>query len=224
VRYVVDLVNNAQPDFFYTSSVITYWTVVEINAAIVCACLMTMKPLLARIFPRFFNSVPSAPSNPGSDNWVNPPTIGSKPSRDPLRGSGNRRSPRSRDSLDEIHEEDGGSADPFVTDPEKAAALADDSGSLRGVHPADIGVAVSDDSTPSPTSEAGDRGELRPPPRTHLRPPQARHSSGAFYESASDTELPSGSSSGPYFGAGHVRPPPKGNFYDSASDRVDTPS
>jgi len=216
----VDLVNNFQPDFFYTSSVLTYWTVVEINGAIVCACLMTLKPLFARFFPRFFNSAVSAPSNPDSNKWVNPPTIGSKPSRDPL----NRRSPRPRDSLDEIHEEGRYSTDAFATDPEKAAVLAEDASSLRQVRPGDIGVALSDQSTPSPTSEPGDRGELSPPPRTHLRPPQVRHSGGAFYESASDNELPSAASSGPSFGAGYRRPPPRGNFYDSASDRVETPS
>lgn len=33
-----------------------YWTSVEVNAAITCACIMTLKPLIQRIFPRLLST------------------------------------------------------------------------------------------------------------------------------------------------------------------------
>lgn len=41
------------------------WTAVEVNVAIVCACLITLKPVGAKMFPRLFTPHPSA-SIPGS--------------------------------------------------------------------------------------------------------------------------------------------------------------
>jgi len=200
VRYVADLINTVTDDFFYRQTAVTYWTLVEVNGAITCACLMTVKPLVARLFPRLFSSAISAPSEPGSDRWIKPPTIGSKPSRDPLNpGNASARQQHPRDSLEDIYEEHGAGA--FATDPEKAAAMADEDGG--------IGMAVSVDSSASTKSESGDRGKLSPPPITHLRPPQARHSGGAFYESASDNDMSSAASSGPHFGAGHTKPQPQ---------------
>ena len=45
-----------------------YWTAAEVNLAIVCACLSTLKPLLARVLPRLVQSLrddKSDGSNPG---------------------------------------------------------------------------------------------------------------------------------------------------------------
>ncbi|KAH6633884.1 hypothetical protein B0J18DRAFT_470636 [Chaetomium sp. MPI-SDFR-AT-0129] len=44
------------PDFTYVAAELSYLTAVEINGAIVCACVMTLKPLLARLFPRTWGS------------------------------------------------------------------------------------------------------------------------------------------------------------------------
>ncbi|KAK1764388.1 hypothetical protein QBC33DRAFT_594971 [Phialemonium atrogriseum] len=35
-----------------------YWSAVEVNAAISCACVMTLKPLVARMFPRLLSTAP----------------------------------------------------------------------------------------------------------------------------------------------------------------------
>lgn len=36
----------------YSSATLSYWTSIEVNAATSCACIMTLKPLIVRIFPR----------------------------------------------------------------------------------------------------------------------------------------------------------------------------
>jgi len=33
------------------------WTSVEVNLAIICACLMMLKPLVAKFFPKLFESI-----------------------------------------------------------------------------------------------------------------------------------------------------------------------
>jgi hypothetical protein len=33
----------------------SHWNCVEVNVAIVCACLMTMKPLICRLWPRLLD-------------------------------------------------------------------------------------------------------------------------------------------------------------------------
>lgn len=75
------------PDFTYVAAELSYLTAVEINGAIVCACVMTLKPLLAKFFPRVLSSRASASSsnpNRASDTLVGgPPTIGSRPSKPP---------------------------------------------------------------------------------------------------------------------------------------------
>ncbi|GAB1309882.1 Rhodopsin domain-containing protein [Madurella fahalii] len=74
------------PDFTYVAAELSYLTAVEVNGAIVCACVMTLKPLLAKFFPRVLSSRASrSSSNPNraSDTLVGPPTIGSRPSKAP---------------------------------------------------------------------------------------------------------------------------------------------
>ncbi|KAL2192649.1 hypothetical protein P885DRAFT_47254 [Corynascus similis CBS 632.67] len=94
-------------DFTYVAAELSYMTAVETNGAIVCACVMTLKPLLARLFPRVWGSTGSSgarytyasgsgsgsgrrykrkryPANGlggGSDGFSGPPTIGSLPSK-----------------------------------------------------------------------------------------------------------------------------------------------
>lgn len=67
---------------------LSYLTAVEINGAIVCACVMTLKPLLVKFCPRLLSARSSGSrSNPNraSDSLVGgPPTIGSRPSKGPL--------------------------------------------------------------------------------------------------------------------------------------------
>ena len=87
------------PDFTYAAAALSHLTAVEINGAIVCACVMTLKPLLSRIWPRFLGGSASFRSSRsrsggyrnrrGSETLVGhhhhhmgpggPPTIGSLP-------------------------------------------------------------------------------------------------------------------------------------------------
>ncbi|KAK0636409.1 hypothetical protein B0T17DRAFT_482492 [Bombardia bombarda] len=72
-----------RPDFTYDNVSIAYLTCLEVNSAIACACCMTLKPLIVRLFP---GPPESRKRNSGRDLEANrlgrgPPTIGSKPSR-----------------------------------------------------------------------------------------------------------------------------------------------
>lgn len=73
-------------DWTYYSVTIVFWTLVETNTGIVCACVMTMKPLLSRlILSANAATRHTSDSNPDqlgpSIDVFHPPTIGSKPSR-----------------------------------------------------------------------------------------------------------------------------------------------
>ncbi|KXX80768.1 hypothetical protein MMYC01_203938 [Madurella mycetomatis] len=79
------------PDFTYAGTNLTCWTVIETHTAIAIACSMTLKPLVARLFPRLLVPGESHGQNnqdgqPRSSLTAsNPPlTIGSKPLRSPL--------------------------------------------------------------------------------------------------------------------------------------------
>ncbi|KAK0714503.1 hypothetical protein B0H67DRAFT_214086 [Lasiosphaeris hirsuta] len=78
------------PDFTWNGTLLTYWTILEINTPIVVACIMTLKPLAARFFPRLLSetgrrSGGDGEAGEGSEASSGPPlTIGSKPSRNPL--------------------------------------------------------------------------------------------------------------------------------------------
>jgi len=51
----------------YQVSLVAYWGAVEVNLAIICACLTTLKPLLARFFPKLLGSTyHTSTYNPGS--------------------------------------------------------------------------------------------------------------------------------------------------------------
>ena len=51
------------------------WSAIELNIAIICACLMVMKPLVSRLFPRLFSESSEAPIDRSS--YIQPPTISS---------------------------------------------------------------------------------------------------------------------------------------------------
>lgn len=80
----------SRPDAMYDNVSISYLTVVEINAAIVCACCMTLRPLMGRLFPRLCGpaagragrDVEGGAAGAAVGGGVRgPPTIGSKPLR-----------------------------------------------------------------------------------------------------------------------------------------------
>ncbi|KAL1843194.1 hypothetical protein VTJ49DRAFT_2745 [Mycothermus thermophilus] len=81
------------PDFTYSPTTLTYWTLIEFHTAIVVACTMTLKPLVAKFFPNLIEprgSDGNGPAGAGGDSkddgsgsiGSDPPlTIGSRPSR-----------------------------------------------------------------------------------------------------------------------------------------------
>ncbi|KAK3382149.1 hypothetical protein B0T24DRAFT_518844 [Lasiosphaeria ovina] len=78
---LIQVENYPNPDFTWSAAELSYLTVVEINGAIVCACVMTLKPFVARYLPGLLGGGGSGGS--GGDNHINntlaPPTIGSRP-------------------------------------------------------------------------------------------------------------------------------------------------
>ncbi|KAK3299798.1 uncharacterized protein B0H64DRAFT_313827 [Chaetomium fimeti] len=81
----------SDPDFTYVAAELSYLTAVEVNGAIVCACVVVLKPFLARFFPRLWGSSASVGSSSrsaatfvgdgGYDGRGGPPTIGSLPTK-----------------------------------------------------------------------------------------------------------------------------------------------
>nr|CDP22942.1 Putative protein of unknown function [Podospora anserina S mat+] len=74
--YLIDIVKKAGYDATYTSAQMIYWTSVEVSAAICCACLMTLKPLIQRLFPRLLspNSGSKIQRENSSLQWIDPIT------------------------------------------------------------------------------------------------------------------------------------------------------
>ncbi|KAB5575585.1 hypothetical protein GE09DRAFT_1215348 [Coniochaeta sp. 2T2.1] len=88
IRLLYLIAEYNHPDFTYSNATLTYWTCIEVNTAIVCACVMTLKPLMNRYLPFLVRSRMSAPSdalnhnhNSLGANLPRPLTIGSRPVR-----------------------------------------------------------------------------------------------------------------------------------------------
>lgn len=72
-------------DVTYTGTELTYWTVVEVHTAIVVACVMTLKPLVAKFTPcLLFGGGDSTKSDSSAATSEPPLTIGSRPLRNGL--------------------------------------------------------------------------------------------------------------------------------------------
>ncbi|CAG8961145.1 hypothetical protein HYFRA_00002688 [Hymenoscyphus fraxineus] len=46
------------------------WSVIEVNVGIICACLQTLRPLMARVFPNLFASTNLGPRGYGNSNKI----------------------------------------------------------------------------------------------------------------------------------------------------------
>ncbi|KAG7293641.1 hypothetical protein NEMBOFW57_003695 [Staphylotrichum longicolle] len=69
LRLMQLLRSQTDPDFTYAAAPLSYLTAVEINGAIVCACVMTLKPLLSKFWPRFLGlGYYSSRSRSGNNN------------------------------------------------------------------------------------------------------------------------------------------------------------
>jgi hypothetical protein len=71
----VDLHHTKDPDFTWVGARFGYLSTIELNAGIVVACLMTLKPLVNRVFPSMFAAPAAGPALTGPT----PPTIGGTP-------------------------------------------------------------------------------------------------------------------------------------------------
>jgi hypothetical protein len=80
------LLSDPGMDFTYNTVPVFYWTFVETNAAIVCACLMTLRPLASKWWPKLVSSQ-SYSANSRSSGLPNA-AYGSHPSRPQLVAGG----------------------------------------------------------------------------------------------------------------------------------------
>ncbi|KAF2727388.1 hypothetical protein EJ04DRAFT_582063 [Polyplosphaeria fusca] len=79
VRLYALQIGSYTKDPTYDNFAIAIWSVVEVNAAIVGACLPTLKPLITRVWPRLLSSGLSGPrSRPSYFPGTGPVTIGSQ--------------------------------------------------------------------------------------------------------------------------------------------------
>lgn len=83
IRIVLLATINNGLDYSYTGVETIYWSLIEINTAIVCASIMTLKPLFNRMFAQSTRQTTGTPDEaaPGHHHHIPLPTIGSRPSR-----------------------------------------------------------------------------------------------------------------------------------------------
>ncbi|KFY73170.1 hypothetical protein V499_06718 [Pseudogymnoascus sp. VKM F-103] len=59
-----------QADTTFYSGETAYWSTIEVNVAIICACLPTLNPICRLIFPRYFRSTQSAKYDSNSERML----------------------------------------------------------------------------------------------------------------------------------------------------------
>jgi len=65
-------------DMTYSFTPLAYWGAVEINLAVICACLTTLKPLVDRLFPTLLGSSPAGSAEPGPIDTIGMRRVRSK--------------------------------------------------------------------------------------------------------------------------------------------------
>ncbi|KAK0634102.1 hypothetical protein B0T14DRAFT_561619 [Immersiella caudata] len=86
LRMVNLVMNSNAVDFTWDFATPTSWAIIEVNFSIICACVMTLKPLIVKIFPGLAEArLSSSDRDQSWDMQNHPPTIGTKPMRTPLR-------------------------------------------------------------------------------------------------------------------------------------------
>jgi len=141
----VDIQNGKNWDRTYTGARIQYWSTVEVNASIVCACVMTMKPLVQKLFPNFLAG--SYVRGNHSLRWITP-----------LAGT-------------RVDDEMRNSTQPMALERTTTGASLKGGGAAAGDLEAQCrtgSVATDDDDDEVMCSVAG-MSPLRAPPRAHLR-------------------------------------------------------
>jgi hypothetical protein len=70
---LIDVTRKPGFDTTYTGANTLFWTSIEVNTAITCACIMTLKPLIQRAFPRVLSPGRGSGSGTQSSHWFTPP-------------------------------------------------------------------------------------------------------------------------------------------------------
>jgi rhodopsin domain-containing protein len=65
---IVSRLEHADPS--WNLAVLAYWSAVEVNLAIVCGCLTTLRPLFVRLFPRLGVTTAIIPGSEGAPNTI----------------------------------------------------------------------------------------------------------------------------------------------------------
>lgn len=85
VRLVELAANDGDKDYTFTGVTVAYWSLIEVNTAIVVACIMTFRPLLTRVFAssarQKSRTQVAAQEHSDAAQSIRPPTIGSEPTR-----------------------------------------------------------------------------------------------------------------------------------------------
>lgn len=85
VRLVELAANDGDKDYTFTGVTVAYWSLIEVNTAIVVACIMTFRPLLTRVFAssarQKSRTQVAALEHSDAAQSIRPPTIGSEPTR-----------------------------------------------------------------------------------------------------------------------------------------------
>ncbi|KAL2147693.1 hypothetical protein VTI28DRAFT_7045 [Corynascus sepedonium] len=68
---LIEITQSQSWDGMYTATNLIYWTNVEVNASISCACIMTLKPLIQRLFPGLLSPSKSVRELP-TLQWITP--------------------------------------------------------------------------------------------------------------------------------------------------------
>ena len=160
---LIEVETKPQVDPGYAGISLHYWTSVEVNTAISCACLMTMKPFVAHFYPRFLA--------PGS--YMTDPTlrhVTARSTRSSGTGQSSRRSfARPGSGMRQGHamsETQSPRREMFPHREEHEMAMCGESikTDLEAQPDESVVSTLPDDESTC----AG--GELRPPPRPYLRP------------------------------------------------------
>jgi len=211
--------NHPSLDFSYDSADLVYWTSIEVQGAIVCACAVTLKPLLNQWMPQWF-SVHRRASSLGQ-NPV-PLTIGQRASRRKLSKIEQQTTSHDSWTVDRPSKDlesgsmGGRHAEGFLT-------LGPEIDSFDTVRPGDAtpSVQLSDLPPERRGHVASDRDTIHSMPSP---PPNVRTSSlsalrglavGAFLDDSSLRRQNRTSKSG------HQRSLTSSGFYDSSSERLD---
>lgn len=211
--------NHPSLDFSYDSTDLVYWTSIEVHGAIVCACAVTLKPLLNQWLPQWFSAY-RHDNSLGRDPM--PLTIGQKASR--RKTSKTDRQTTSHDSWTadrpskdlEFGSMDGRDTGGFVS-------LGSRADSSEQGHPgvAMPAVRLSDLSPGSkrPADVDRDTAPSMPPELPNIRTSSLSAlrglAVGAFLDDSSIRTQNRNSSSG------HQRSLTSPHFYDSSSERLD---